>query len=125
MTLAVPSRRTLFLGFALAALVVLAGVLSVPVAEGRALSAEEAYVADQLEDASCLGDWGANEGAATKDATVTNWTAQGVHVTVSMPYAYTTESEEGTIHADAVSEAVYLVTALDARRLSGDTIAPC
>jgi hypothetical protein len=90
-----------------------------------ALSAEESYVADQLETASCLTDWGANEGAANKEAAVTDLTPRGVYVSVSLSYAYTTQNDNETIHADTASKAVYEVTLNDTRRISGDDISPC
>lgn len=120
----VPPRRTLLV--TLAALVVLGSLLSLPLAERRALSAERAHVADRLDAAPCLDDWGVNEGAGpSREASVTGVTAGGVRVAVTVPYAYTTEADGGTVYADAASEAVYAVTLADARRVRGDRVAPC
>lgn len=118
-----PSNRTLLVGLAL--LVVAAAALSVPLAERRALDAEASHVADRLEDAPCLADWGTNEGAASGYVAVTGATAGGLRVAVGLPYAYTTETDEGTVYADSVSEAAYVVGPTGARRVSGDRIAPC
>ena len=107
------------------ALVVIGGLLAVPIAEERALGAEERYVSSQLEDASCLGSWGTNEGTVSRAARITGVTASGLRVSVTLPYAYMTERDGQTIHADTASEAVYAVSLTGTRRVSGDTISPC
>lgn len=117
--------RRLLVGVALL-LVVTGSSLSVPVTEGRALSAEEMYIADRLENASCLTDWGTSEGARPrKQAAVTKLTAFGYRISVTIPYAYTTESNGETIYADTASGAIYEITLTDTRRIRGDEISPC
>lgn len=119
------SRRRLLIGLALASLLVLAGVLSVQAAERRAATAEATHVSEQLGEASCLTDWGTNEGTVRREVSVTGLTLQGLRISVRLPYATTTETDEGSLHADTVSEAAYLVTPGETRRVSGDEIAPC
>lgn len=120
----VPSRRTLLAGLAL--LVVAGGVLAVSTAERRALAAEETYVAGRLDDASCLSDWGTREGGGpSADASVAGATAGGVRVRVTLPYAYTTETDRGPVFADTASRAVYEVTLSGTRRIRGDDVSPC
>lgn len=119
------ASRRLIAGVVLA-LVVTAGLLSVQVAESRAMDAESAYVTAQLESASCLSDWGINEGAGpSADASVTGVTASGVRVSVTLPYAYTVEREGEPLFADTASRAVYEVSLTGTRRVRGDTISPC
>jgi hypothetical protein len=117
--------RRLLLGSALAALVIISGVAAVYSAQQRAVRAEETHVATQLETATCLDDWGVNEGTETKSAAVTGVSPFGVRVTVSIPYAYSVDRDGDPIFADTASEAVYEVTLLNARRVSGDDISPC
>lgn len=119
-----PSRRTLLAGLAVV-LVVSTAAAAVPLAERRALAAEESYVADRLDDADCLDDWGTMEGAATKRVAVTGVTPGGLRVSVEMPYAYTTEVDGERVFADTASEAVYAVSPTDARRERGDEITLC
>ncbi|MFT4885736.1 MAG: hypothetical protein ACI8U4_003264 [Natronomonas sp.] len=119
-----PDRRQLTVRVLLA-IGLVATLGSGPILEQRALAAEEDYVAAQLEDESCLTDWGTREGAATQRAEVTGVSDEGIRVKVRLPYAYTTEQDGETMHADAVSEATYAVTRTDARRVRGDDISPC
>ncbi|WP_192498371.1 hypothetical protein [Halorussus halophilus] len=44
-----------------------------------------------------------------------------VRVEVQYPYSYST----GDIHADAASNATYLVSVDGAERVSGDSVSPC
>jgi hypothetical protein len=90
-------------------------------AKERALAAEEAYLTEQLRSASCLSNWGTYPTTASKRATVADRTADGVRVEVVHPYSYSTDRSE----ADGASRAVYVVTADDAERVSGDTVSPC
>ncbi|NEU56906.1 hypothetical protein [Halorussus sp. MSC15.2] len=96
-------------------------VVSDEAAKERALAAEEAFLTERLGNASCLDNWGTYPTTAHKRATVVERTADGVRVEVSHPFSYSTRRTE----ADGASRAVYLVTADDARRVSGDTISPC
>ena len=118
------SKRTLIFSVTLV-IIVADGVVSGFVAEQRALDAEEEYAAEQLGDEPCLTDWGVNEGAATKQVSITGVTAGGVRVAVSMPYAYTVERNGTPIFADTASDAVYAVTFTDTRRIRGEAIAIC
>ncbi|WP_224448156.1 hypothetical protein [Haloprofundus salilacus] len=103
-----------------------ASVVSDEEAEERALEAEGAYITEQLEDASCVTDWGTTATVTNKEATVTDRTADGVHVEVTHPYWYSSQQREGneTVveEADGGTNARYVVTAADARRADGDTI---
>lgn len=119
------SRWTLLAGLVLAVVVLVAGVSGVVAAERYALAAEERYVAERLENASCLADWGINEGAADRGVSATDLTARGVEVTVRVPYAYRVETEEGPLYADLASEAVYEVGPTGPRRVEGDDVSPC
>lgn len=119
-----PTRRRLAVGIALALVVVLVGYLLLT-AEQRALAAEEEYVVSHLEDEDCLETWGANEGAGSTGSAITGVTLGGVRVNVTMPYAYSVQTEEGPLHADLDTRASYEVTLTDVRRISGDDVAPC
>lgn len=119
------TRRRLMVAGTVALVLLVGGYLGTGVAEQRALSAEEAYVTAQLENASCLDDSGVDEGAVTKQAAVTGPAVGGFRVRVTMPYAHRVETEEGPLFADSGSEVVYAVTPVSTRRISGDTIAPC
>lgn len=111
---------------ALALLLVVTGVWTVPLAGQRALAAEEEYVADRLSDTPCLTDWGVNEGAGpSRDASIREVSPSGVRVHVTVPYAYTTESDGEPMFADTASEATYVVTPVTARRVSGDDLPAC
>lgn len=118
-----PTRRTLLV--AAVALVAVCAA-AVPLAERRALSAEERHVTVRLDDAPCLDDWGVNEGAGpSRAASVTGVAGGGLRVAVTVPYAYRTTVDGETVYADGASEAVYAVTLAGTRRLRGDEIAPC
>ena len=107
-------------------LVAVAGILSATAAERRALAAEEDLLADRLSAATCLETWGTNEGGGPRrEATVTGIAADGVRVRVTVPYAYSTTIDGRTLHADAASRAVYVVSVGASRRIAGDTVAPC
>jgi hypothetical protein len=124
--LSLPSRLSSRVSVALALLIILSCVLLIPIAEGRALEAEEAYVADRLENASCLSDWGTSEGAGpSKDASITKVTTHRLQISVTLPYAYTTEAGNETMYADFASEAVYEVSPTRVQRIRGDDISPC
>lgn len=119
------ASRRLLLGGVLAAFIIIGGLTAVYSAQQRALHAEETYVAAQLETASCLDDWGANEGAATAHAAATGVTPLGIRVAVQLPYAYRVETDGEPTFADTASQAVYDVTLFGIRRVSGDEITPC
>jgi hypothetical protein len=118
------TTRRLLAGVVL--LLVVASVWTVPLAGQRALAAEEDYVADRLSDTLCLTDWGVNEGAGpSRDASITGLSTSGVRVHVTVPYAYTTESDGEPVFADTTSEATYVVTPVTTRRVSGDDLPAC
>jgi hypothetical protein len=118
------TTRRLLAGVVL--LLVVASVWTVPLAGQRALATEEDYVADRLSDTLCLTDWGVNEGAGpSRDASITGLSTSGVRVHVTVPYAYTTESDGEPVFADTASEATYVVTPVTTRRVSGDDLPVC
>jgi hypothetical protein len=116
------SRRTLLL-----VLLVLGAALalSVPTAERWAYAAEERHVADRLDGADCLTDWGTDEGAATGRTGVVGVAPDGLQVRVRLPYAYTVSRDGGPLYADTASTAVYRVSLAGVERLRGDRVAPC
>lgn len=87
-------------------------------AKNRALDAEESHLADQLQNASCLEDWGTTETTVSKRATVTKRTSEGVYVEVTHPYWYTKDDTE----SDQGSDALYVVTDETTERESGDSV---
>lgn len=90
--------------------------------KSRVLAAEEAYITDQLENASCVEEWGLTDyGGWGKGATVISQSADGVYVKVRHPYWYGT----GELESDGGSEATYLVTDDETQRLSGTNVTPC
>jgi hypothetical protein len=54
-------------------------------------------------------------------ATVTERTAEGVHVEVTHPYSYSTEDTA----ADGGSNALYVITSERFERVCGATMTPC
>ena len=105
---------------------VVASVWTIPLAGQRALAAEEEYVADRLSDTPCLTDWGVNEGAGpSRDASITGLSTSGVRVHVTVPYAYTAESDGEPVFADTASDATYVVTPVTTRRVGGDDLPAC
>jgi hypothetical protein len=91
-------------------------------AEARALAAEESYVTDRLIDAACVTDWElASYAGFEKRATVADRGAEGVEVSVSQPYTYSTERET----ADTGSKARYLVASDSTQRVGGDDVSLC
>lgn len=96
-------------------------VVSDEEARERALAAEEAHLTDAFENASCVEEWGLTPYVGQeREATVTDRTEDGVRVRVTHPYWYSTEQ----VDADSRSDARYLVTAEDSRRI-GDDVSPC
>ena len=89
-------------------------------ARRRALAAEESYLTDHLQNASCLEDWGTTETTVSKRATVTKRTSDGVYVEVTHPYWYYTDETE----ADLGSDALYVVTDETTERKRGESISP-
>ena len=87
-------------------------------AKRRALAAEESYLTDKLQSVSCLEEWGTTATTASRDATVTNRTSDGVHVEITHPYWYHSERVE----ADASTNALYIVTADSVERKRGDSV---
>lgn len=91
-------------------------------AKDRALTAEEEYITEQLENASCVNQWGLTDYVGwEKEASVINQSAEGVYVNVSHPYWYSTSEEE----ADVGTKATYLVTGDEVQRHSGMEVSPC
>ncbi|WP_152420767.1 hypothetical protein [Haloarcula japonica] len=89
-------------------------------AKKRALSAEEDYVFNQLQNASCAS--GAPGGqTGTKYAKIINETNRGKYVEANVPYHYSTKELE----ADYESKALYLIDGPNIMRLKGDEITPC
>lgn len=95
-------------------------------AQDRAFAAEETYVANQLDNASCVVEWGVNDGVGLQpEKSVTGFSGGGLRVVVTVPYHVAEDDGNQTTVGDTVSEAVYTVTPTDTRRLSGDEISPC
>lgn len=91
-------------------------------AEERALSAEEEYITNRFENASCVNEWGLNSYTGfEKDAKVTNRTTDGFEVAVSHPYWWSNNQTD----ADGGSKSRYLITAETTKRISGDEVSPC
>lgn len=96
-----------------------------------ALDAEEVYLSKHFANATCLEDWGTYPTTASKEASVTNRTAEGVYMDVVHPFSYRTkpkevgEGKKVQTEADGASEASYLITDNSSIRLQGDAIAPC
>lgn len=90
-------------------------------AKERALAAEEEFLTARLENASCLNDWGTTPSTVSESAEVVDRSAEGVTVSVTHPYWYSTGNEE----ADLASDAVYVVTADEVRRTGGTNVSPC
>lgn len=120
------SRRRLLYGLVLAVLVV-GGVFSaLGVAEQRVFSAEETYVANQLNNASCVIEWGVNEGIGLDpEMAVTGFSGGGLRVAVAVPYNFAEQEDNDTTVGITASEAVYRVTPTETRRLSGDGVVNC
>lgn len=89
-------------------------------AKERALDTEGTYVTDELQNQSCLENWGTTATTASKQTNVTKRTSDGVYVEVTYPYWYTTEQTEG----DSSTEARYVVTDENTERRSGDSVSP-
>ena len=88
--------------------------------KNQAINAEEDYIFDQLQNASCaVGAPGGQTG--TKYAKIVNETDQGKYVDVNVPYHYSTEELE----ADYESKALYLINETSIKRIKGDEISPC
>lgn len=91
-------------------------------AKERALTAEEEYLTEQLQNASCLTDWGTSPTTMGERATITKRSADGVYVEVVHPYSYSTEQTA----ADGGSTALYRVTATSIDRMRGEGFSiPC
>lgn len=119
-------RRRLLYGLVLGVVVIGGGFSTMGAAEQRAFSAEESYVTNQLDDASCLVEWGVNDGVALRpEMAVTGLAGGGLRVTVAVPYHFAKRDGNQTIVGDTASEAVYRVTPTETQRLSGDDISYC
>ncbi len=124
------SRRPLRYALALVvfvALVTAALAVGATVAERRALTAKTEYVDHRLEQqADCLSDWGADEGAGPdRDAEIRRVTLGGVYVDVTVPYAYTVGDVDDRVFADTASRATYAVTPTTTTRVGGDDVDVC
>ncbi|NHN47997.1 hypothetical protein G9464_10355 [Halostella sp. JP-L12] len=108
-----------------------AGDVSDEEAKERALTAEEEYLTEQFQNASCLSNWGTSPTTVGEQATITERSADGVYVEVVHPFSYSAEQTEAEgdprvrEEADGGSNALYLVTADSIERVRGDNIAPC
>lgn len=89
-------------------------------ARSRALAAEESYLTEHLQNASCLEDWGTTATTVSKRATVTKRTSDGIYVEVTHPYWYYTQETE----ADLGSDALYIVTDETTERTRGESVSP-
>ncbi|MFC6952384.1 hypothetical protein [Halorubellus litoreus] len=99
-----------------------AGGVSNDDATERALDAEEASITERFENASCVESWSLTSYVGIdEEATVLNRTADGVYVNVTHPLSYATDDEE----ADVATDATYLVTENETRRVSGTNVSPC
>ncbi|PSQ27184.1 hypothetical protein BRD03_07925 [Halobacteriales archaeon QS_9_68_17] len=90
-------------------------------ARDRALAAEEEFLEAELGNASCLNDWGTTPSTASESAEVVERSAEGVTVSVTHPYWFSTDDAE----ADGASNAFHVVTGDETRRASGTEIDPC
>jgi hypothetical protein len=91
-------------------------------AKERALTAEERYLRSRLENASCVETWSLTSFVSLEQsATVTNRTSEGVTVEVSHPYSFSSTDLE----ADVETDARYLVTPNETRRVDGTEVTPC
>ncbi|WP_144903209.1 hypothetical protein [Halobellus captivus] len=91
-------------------------------AEDRALAAEADHIRSRLENASCVDEWGLTSYTGVEtEASVTDRTAEGIHVEVAHPYWYSTEE----IEADVGSNARYVISERETRRADGDDVSPC
>ena len=98
------------------------GDVSNETATDRALAAEEVYIETRLEGATCVDGWGFEDYVGWGEtATALNRSDGGVYVAVRHPFWYSTAELE----ADVGTEATYLVTADDARRVGGTEVSPC
>jgi hypothetical protein len=121
----VPRRRD-FYDFVLAVLVIAGVFWAFGAAERRAASAEEEYITNQLENASCLVEWGVNQGVGLRPkASVIGLAGSGLRVSVTVPYYVAEREDNQTVVGDTVSEAVYQVTLTETRRISGDDLSYC
>lgn len=117
------NRRHVF-ALALALLVVAAWgtVVTNGSAKQRALSHEEAYLQEELENAPCLDSYGTHETTDESRASVVGYQLDGRTVRVFQPYWYGTDDEE----ADSTSEAVYVVGGDTVYRVRGEPLdLPC
>jgi hypothetical protein len=90
-------------------------------ARDRALAAEEEFLRAELENASCLNGWGTTPSTASESAEVVERSADGVTVSVTHPYWFSTDDVE----ADGASNAFHVVTKDGTQRASGTEIDPC
>lgn len=87
-------------------------------AKERALAAEESHLAETLGNVGCLDEWGTTATTASKRATISNRSSDGVYVAVTHPYWYYTDEVE----ADGSTNALYVVTAETTERKRGDPV---
>jgi hypothetical protein len=91
-------------------------------ARERALTAEERYLRTRLGNATCVETWRLTSFTGREQsATVTNRTAEGVTVAVTHPYSFSSENRDAAVETDAR----YLVTEDEARRVDGTEVSPC
>lgn len=91
-------------------------------AKERALTAEERYLRTRLEDATCVETWSLTSFVGLEQsATVTSRTSESVTVEVSHPYSFSSAERD----ADVGTEARYLVTPTETKRVDGTEVSPC
>jgi hypothetical protein len=92
------------------------------VAESRALDAETEYIRKQLENASCLDEWGIGTYTAEAYGRVQTVTDRGYVVDVQRPFSW---EHEGSI-VDGVAQARYVVNENETVQLEAGSIdSPC
>jgi len=89
--------------------------------EDRVLEAEQTYVEQQLNNASCLAEWGTEPVVGSRNVTIENHASEGVYANVRFPYWYST----GDTTHDSISNSKYLVSNNSVDRLDGPQIEPC
>ena len=90
-------------------------------AKNRALEAEKQYLDETLNSQPC-GDGSSETPIVENTATIENETSDGFSVNVEYGYSF---NEDDGAHYDGRSEATYLVTENQTKRVSGTDISPC
>lgn len=90
-------------------------------AKERALTAERRYISNRLRNASCVTAGAPGGLTGEKEARVLDRRDEGMRVSVTYPYHFSTDG----VHVDGVAEAVYVVSRNEVRRVRGDDIVSC